>query len=63
MRSDSDVRIADSGISLERADFAVDSGLTLESSVVRAGQGDDSGITLETVDSGLTLEAAPTALR
>lgn len=44
--SDSDVRIADSGITLEQG--ASDSGITLEA---------DSGITLQP-DSGLTLEAA-----
>jgi hypothetical protein len=65
-RSDSDVKIADSGLALERSDSGIslersDSGLSLESSVLAAGDSalakEDSGISLGPGDSGLTLEA------
>lgn len=67
--SDSDVRLADSGITLEPVDSGIsleaDSGLTLESSAVfpqdSAVKHADSGITLE-ADSGLTLEAIESGL-
>jgi len=60
--SDSDVRIADSGISLEAAlsDLAPDSGLSLASSDIHHGDSNvripDSGISLEATDSGFSLE-------
>lgn len=67
--SDSDVRLADSGIALEPVDSGIsleaDSGLTLESSAVfgkdSAIKPADSGLTLE-ADSGLTLEAIESGL-